>query len=557
MLARTRIAFFGLALVATLAVAPAGAKTSTHRSPSGPAILVSEGCAIGFADVPSERGCLGGPSPIAAPRSGDLEPCPGIPLVDDHCETWQSTYNGPASGFDTAGEGSEGGMGEVIDTSSDGSTVYTLGTSDGALGSERDPDLVTIATNAEDGSTRWTTRFPGPAETPAIWGMNVLADPDGDLVYSMGRGYPDGALCPSTTTVVAYRAATGAEAWNATRDAIEDRCTYVRAAAIDPGGERLFIVGADDGANGKATFSVVTRSADTGEVLWSDSYTGSDSQGAGASAVTTSPDGSIVYVAGSGLEDRSGLYAGVAWIVRAYNAATGAVIWEYRWPAPKPLSPFPANPPAAIVPSPDGTRLFMTGGAEGKTLFDIFTLGIDAATGTKLWEADHEGLRSMIKSSFDSVWYKGPLGVTRDGSKVFVSGYQTCMHGVNICSDFITLSYDAATGATRWEVRYTSEQWIHWFPKVQIAPDGSRVYVSGQARHFEAEGLPRYTTISYDAADGSMKWIARHGADFSYWTGMTMSPDGGQLFVTGMSAPASANGQGGDQYDIDTVAYNT
>lgn len=554
--ARARISALALALIATLAVAPAGARSSTAKTPSGPAILVSDGCAIGFADAPSASSCLDTPA-VTTAAADRLEPCPGIPLIDDRCETWQSTYNGPAAGFDTTGEGSEGGGAEVIDTSPDGATVYTVGSSDGDPGTARDSDLVTIATNAESGSTKWVSRFGGSDGTPEIWGMNVVADPDGDLVYSVGRGYPDGAECAASATAVAYQASTGAEVWNETDAAPDGFCGYLRAVAIDPTGERLTLVGAEDGDDGKTRFSVVTRSADSGKMLWSDSYAGTDPMGTGASAVTTSPDGSIVYVAGSGLDERSGFKAGIAWIVRAYDAATGAIIWTYRWPAPKPTSSFPANPPAAIVPSPDGGKLFVTGGAEGQTLFDIFTLAIDSATGQKLWEADHEGLRSKIKSSFDSVWYNGPLAVSQDGTKVFVTGYQTCLHGANICMDFITLSYDAATGATRWEVRYTSEQWIHWFPKLQLAPDGSRVYISGQARHFEAGAFARYTTISYDTADGSVKWIGRHANDHSYWTGMTMSPDGKRLFVTGMSAPAAADGQDGDQYDIDTVAYDT
>jgi DNA-binding beta-propeller fold protein YncE len=508
---------------------------------------------VPLAETPGCEDAFATPAPAAV--VAEPLPCAQIPLVDDKCEAWQAPlYDGPGGGLDSPGIGED--MTEIIDSGPDGSTVYTLGTTDAQAGPGLDAGLVTIATDASNGSTRWTSRFPGDPETPGIWAMAVLADPDGDLVYSVGRGYVDGLPCPSSTSVVAYDAATGAEAWSITRS-LAPACSYAWAATVDPAGERLLVVGKDDGTDGKSRFSVVALAANTGAELWTDSYHGGFQRGASASAVTTSPDGSRVYVAGSGLEDRQGLDAGIAWPVRAYDAATGALVWEHRWMAPRPQSGFPANPPAALVTSPDGNRLFMTGGAEGATLFDIFTVALDSSDGHQLWQASHEGLRAQIKSSFDSVWYHGPLAVSPDGSGVFVSGYQTCLHGVNICMDFITLGYDAATGAVRFEVRHTSEQWLHWFPEVHAAPNGSRIYVSGQVRHFKAEGLPRYTTLAYDPADGSQEWIARHSNGHSYWSGMTMSPDGARIFVTGSTAQLGEDPGTADPFDIDTVAYDT
>src|SRR5688572_7160792 len=88
---------------------------------------------------------------LATSPTGAAEPLTWfqIAMVDDKCEAWEAPlYDGPAGGGDSPGIGED--ITEIIDSSPDGSTVYTLGYSDGASGAERDSDLVTIATNASD-----------------------------------------------------------------------------------------------------------------------------------------------------------------------------------------------------------------------------------------------------------------------------------------------------------------------------------------------------------------------------------------------------------------------
>ena len=119
-----------------------------------------------------------------------------------------------------------------------------------------------------------------------------------------------------------------------------------------------------------------------GAVLWAThGPIGSDT----ANAAATSPDGTRVYVTG----DIAGLGADSDFGTVAYDAATGAVVWESRYNGPG-----NGNDEAfAIAVSPDGTRVYVTGRSYTSATidFDFATVGYDAATGVQVWVRRYSG----------------------------------------------------------------------------------------------------------------------------------------------------------------------
>ena len=98
----------------------------------------------------------------------------------------------------------------------------------------------------------------------------------------------------------------------------------------------------------------------------------------------------------------------------------------------------------SVVPSPDGSKVFVTGYSPGTGPgTDYATVAYDASTGAELWVARYNGPGNRIDSAESAV-------PSPDGSKVFVTGYSEETGGVG---DYATVAYDASTGAELWVAR--------------------------------------------------------------------------------------------------------
>jgi len=136
------------------------------------------------------------------------------------------------------------------------------------------------------------------------------------------------------------------------------------------------------------------------------------------------------------------------------------------------------------------------------------------------------------------------------GSAVFVAGN-------------VTIRYDAATGAQVWASRYDGPAKIGSAANaVAVSPDGSRVYVTGQT--WNAQDLPEYATIAYDASSGKQLWASLHaghaasgGPAAADSRAIVVSPNGKVVYVTGHSGHAGAGGRiNRGVYDYVTIAYD-
>jgi len=124
------------------------------------------------------------------------------------------------------------------------------------------------------------------------------------------------------------------------------------------------------------------------------------------------------------------------------------------------------------------------------------------------------------------------LGVSPDGSKVFVTGQST---GSTSSQDYFTLAYDAPTGARLWAKRYNGPANDYDVATaLAVSPDGSKVFVTGYS--YGSGSSYDYATVAYEATTGAQLWVARYNgpaSSFDVATGLGVSTDGSTVFVTG------------------------
>jgi PQQ-like domain len=251
--------------------------------------------------------------------------------------------------------------------------------------------------------------------------------------------------------------------------------------------------------------SSATRAA---EVLrWTAMYDGGATTDVVADAAT-SPDGTKVFVTGgSSPGDCCESYATVA-----YDAVTGAQLWAVKYGHNQTYGG------TRVVPSPDGSSVFVTGEEQDlSSNYHMTTIAYDAATGAQRWVAVSA--------------YEGGdgLAVSRDGQTVFAGGSGDVE------------AYDAATGAMRWQSKGP-------FGIVRLATGSGMVFATGTSKSYTD-----YQTMAYAAGTGTIRWRRAydgpaHGSDEP--TAISAAPDGGTVFVTGISDGVTTH------EDYATVAYD-
>ena len=253
----------------------------------------------------------------------------------------------------------------------------------------------------------------------------------------------------------------------------------------------------------------------------------------------------------------------------------------------------------AVAVSPDGNRVFVTGQTDGLgTGEDAGTVAYDASTGGQLWETSYDvpgdaeataiavtplgtavfvtGVgpgasgQDYVTIAYDAatgaqLWaesYNGPgngddvanaISVSPSGSDVFVTGRSP---GSGSGDDYATVAYSASTGSQQWAKRFQSPGSADDTAyDIGVSPDGARVFVTGQvAKQTDAE---TWGTVAYDAGTGGVLWNRRYGQGAGYDNeayALAVSPDGSKLFVGGSVFSASLNDMGTVAYDAATGA---
>jgi DNA-binding beta-propeller fold protein YncE len=240
--------------------------------------------------------------------------------------------------------------------------------------------------------------------------------PDGSAVYVSGYSVSSTSLDIET---IGYNAATGHELWKTRYDGPAHHEDQANAMAVSPDGSKVYVTGFSEASDRKRDFVTVAYRASTGVQRWVRRYNGPGDWNDNAKAISVSPDGSRVFVAGY----RTGHYGRTRDAETIAYSSGGERLWlrAYNGPADG------WDQATAIGVSPDGTQVYVTGFRYDLPYNrDYATLAYQASSGEHLWEAfyDQDDDGASV------------LGVSPDGSNVYVSG----MSG----ADFTTISYSTS-----------------------------------------------------------------------------------------------------------------
>ncbi|HEY1330039.1 MAG TPA: PQQ-binding-like beta-propeller repeat protein [Actinomycetota bacterium] len=379
------------------------------------------------------------------------------------------------------------------------------------------------------GQRLWLTAYTGTGgsyNSPKA----LAVSPDGSKVFVTGSGAPGPACTPQPCGLTeAYDASSGAPLWLVS--GLRTGLIVGAAIAVSPDGSTVFVTGTGLGA-GSDDYLTFAYNASNGEQIWSHRYNGPSNVSDAAVAIRVSPDGATVYVTGS---SPFSLPQGTATV--AYDAATGHQLWVNRYEGPHGAG-FAAD---AMGIAPDGSMVYITGGGQGLNTarYDLVTLAMDAASGRKVWVRRYDDPANLDDGG-------DGLAVSPDGSTVVVTGYSTITL-FETC--FLTVAYDATTGVRKWLSRY-HDQSEDEGDAVAISPTGTLVFVTGQG---ELTPLGNDdVTVAYDAATGAPVWTRRYSVDdYGLPWAIGVRPDGSEVFVTGW-----VGGTESGTTNIGTVAYD-
>lgn len=386
--------------------------------------------------------------------------------------------------------------------------------------------------------TRWV--MPGTWR-PARWGLTLItALACVALPAGLGAAVPAAGSVAGSVAGGSGPAAGGAQRWLSLYRGPGTGCNLASSAVVSPRGGTVFVTGGSMSGDFPSDYdyATVAYSSATGRQLWASRYNGPGSGDDNAAAAAVSQDGGTVFVTGSS----RGVASGNDYATVAYDGATGRQLWASRYNGPGNGD----DHAVSVAVSPDGRRVFVTGSSTGaRSGHDYATVAYSAATGAQLWVGRYSG----PGNSYDEA---RAVAVSPDGKTVFMTGGSN-RTGTATGRDFVTIAYNAATGARRWLSRYNGPvnqgDTAH---ALAVAPDGHEVFVTGPSHGGRRTGVD-YATVAYNAATGAQLWARRYngpGNSTDEPESVAVSPGGGQVYVTGHSQGARSH------QDYGTVAYS-
>ena len=427
------------------------------------------------------------------------------PASPPGAQLWVASYNGPANGAESVFPTQT----QMVAVSPDGSKVFVSGSSEGSTSAN---DYATVAYDAASGRQLWAARYTGPGRDDDVAGA-LTVSPDGTKVFVTG-----GSTGPTTgldVVTVAYQAGTGAQLWSARYDGPGHGNEGGGSIAVDPSGEKVFVTGTSEGAGEmQKTYATLGYDTSNGTQLWAERYDAPTGR-ASAGSLALSPDGNMVYVTGwaEAASGRKG-YATVA-----YRASTGSQAWVATYGGSG-----GDNEGRAVAVSPDGSRLYVIGSGASETGLGYTTVAY-AKSGTQLWARTYTSppktgstYASSIQVSPDGseVFVAGiggtaaygasdgrqlwmhpgsatALAVSRNGATIFGTG---TAETAGAKTDYATVSYDAVTGKKLWSAGYNGPASANdGAASIAVSPTGHAVFVTGTS---EGAGAgPDLTTVAY------------------------------------------------------------
>ncbi len=344
------------------------------------------------------------------------------------------------------------------------------------------------------------------------------------------------AAPPSAATPAAHasgsQAAPGAQLWVSRYDGPAGTGAWPAAVAASPDGSAVFVTGWSRDHNAPADYVTVGYDSATGGQLWARRYSGPGKSFDVAAGIVVSPDGRIVFVTGTS----AGVTSGEDYATIAYSASRGQQLWLSRYDGPHGFAYA-----KALVVSQDGKTVFVT----GYSLWGYTTIAYNAATGARRWLSRFKGQAYRNSQARN-------IAISPDGKTLYVTGQS----GTTFHHDYLTVAYNAATGATRWFTRYNGRANRNDYANtVVVAPGGKTVYVTGGSTG-RSSGTD-FATVAYNAATGAQRWAARYngpGNALDAGGSLAITPNGRTVIVAGPSL--GPNSGPGSLTGYATVAYN-
>ena len=293
------------------------------------------------------------------------------------------------------------------------------------------------------------------------------------------------------------------------------------AMAVSPSERMVYVTGTSTSTRSEPGPDYVTigYSASTGARRWLARYNGPASGRDESDAVAVSPDGDRVYVTGFSAKHSSG----TDYVTIAYDAATGARLWLARYNDPANGADYARS----VAVSPDGSAVYVTGQASAAAAAYVYaTVAYNAATGAQLWVSDYNGPARGYSAARS-------LAVGPDSHVLYVTGDSGASPQT---FSFVTVAYDAATGAQLWAASYSGPAGNNNVSAVAVSPDGGTVFVIGTS-HEPASGTA-FATVAYHAATGARLWARRYGRKASIRSAalaLAVAPRRAAVYVTGYS----------------------
>jgi hypothetical protein len=501
--------------------------------------------------------------PASAHAVPDPVPCVPIPAVSDHCPTWEGLY----------GSGTDRQTANDLVVSEDGSAVYVVGQVMNAVTANR--DLAVVAYSSSTGEQLWMSTYDGPAGY-ADEATRVAVGPQG-RIYVTGRSQTttDGNAGNEVLTICFEP--NGVRRWVSryTAEGIDDQPTGLAVSADSPGvaGGLVFVGSTSsrrEGVDAVGRVAVtIAYDADSGAQVWTSAYSAFTPPGGGglnlSSEVAVSPDGARVYTTGMSLvewigDTSTGITAVYGHVTRALDARTGTTEWSAQHQLP-----YQYPPPADLAVSPDGSSIVIAAvskASQDAAEDDITTIAYEAATGGTRWVSRIPGTPAAM-SCIDgrSIGFDAEVGGCNDGATAvaispqgthaYVTG--TIRSGDAEARNYVTASYDLATGARSWLATYDgSSKRLDGATDMAVGQDGS-IYVTGSSGSVGADYYAVQSTLGYASDDyatiaysptGDRLWISRVDGPAGYSDAaraIATSPDGSQVFVTGSMATSDTS----------------
>lgn len=301
----------------------------------------------------------------------------------------------------------------------------------GRTSNERNFDYLTLAVDSVTGKVIWRETFNGESDRNDT-AVSLVLSPQEDMVFVTGssRRTTPTALRSDIVTI-AYDAETGNRIWEKQFSRTGTSNEGSHGVVMGQGGQSILVVGAssDPESHGGPEILILTYDAMSGALGQVTSH-GRGLRTKGISRVILGDDGRHLFLA------TSVSLNGGDFLVLDIDVKTGKELWRQIWD--RGLGG--EDVLFQMASDQSGRTLVLTGASNDSNRFpgrfNIVAMGLDARTGTRLWQTIYDG-------PGDSDDWPFSISLSHNSRRLYISGYSEGIVGITGRKrDYITISYD-------------------------------------------------------------------------------------------------------------------